>query len=85
MTQQSNTRVSGLVIAPNGAQLWVADSRPVNIAVFASDPFAHVYVNGVDIAWPLGNPEFPGTIDELAAFDRALTTDELARLRCPSR
>lgn len=73
--------VSGLVVDPEGAQMWVKDQgNPIHVCVRAGEPYARVYINGVDVTPPRGVP-FPGTLANVAAFDRVLTHEELEELR----
>jgi hypothetical protein len=74
--------VSGVVVAPNGAQLWVSHDQPVNIAFIAGDgEHAGVYVNGERIAAAASRLRTGGVeITETAVFERALTWEDIQQL-----
>jgi hypothetical protein len=79
VTTENKPTVAGLVVAPNGAQMWVAHDKPIHISVHAGEPFARVYVNGVCITQPPGNLDFDGHMSDASFFDRPLSDEEVKR------
>ncbi len=76
---RSDRIIAGLVVAPNGAQMWVSGQN-VHVAVLASEPYALVYIDGVCIT-PPPPLAFGGVIGSVAAFDRPLTRAEMEKLQ----
>ena len=83
MDAPKNPLVNDLQLDPNGAAMWITHDQPLHIAVRAGEPFASVYINGVCIAKPgqLCPPLEWGVSGTVAAFDRALTLDEIEAMR----
>ncbi len=77
MTAPNKPKVSGLVVAPNGAQMWLSHDEPLHVTVYADEPYARVYINGVCITPPQGR-EFEGWLGDVAVYDMPLSPSEIS-------